>query len=68
MEKKIKIQIPSVPNFIMAEGNDAKFHISDFTEKELKEIGARWTKELIAKSKKGPKGLYMDEEDTDWDD
>lgn len=46
MEKKFKVRIPVVPNFIIVGGTSMP--ISDFTDAELNAIGAEWTKDLKA--------------------
>jgi hypothetical protein len=43
---KRKIQIPHAPNFIIT-GDGGNFHVRCFTNSELKQIGALWTKQLI---------------------
>lgn len=51
---KKKINIPLTPNFIKV-GNDTEndmLPIADFTDRELAEIGRRWTNELIEKANK----------------
>lgn len=45
MEKKLAVVIPMVPNFITV-GRET-FPISDFTERELREIGKEWIEKLI---------------------
>lgn len=47
--KKIKIEIPTVPNFIMV--GEQNMAVSSFTEEELREIAAEWTERLILKAK-----------------
>ncbi len=50
---KLIPKTPSIPNFITFENApNVVFPISDFSEEELQEIGDKWTKELIKKSKK----------------
>ena len=49
MEKKVKVNIPKVPNFIKV-GNEF-ISVTEFTEDELNEIGKEWTAKLIARSK-----------------
>jgi hypothetical protein len=48
----VEVEIPLVPNYIRVKGEKAVFSVRDFTEAELKKIGAEWTKALITKSKK----------------
>ncbi len=50
MKKKVEVTLPTTPNFIKV-GN-GYISVLDFTEKELKEIGRKWTEELIAKRRK----------------
>lgn len=49
MEKKLTVHIPTVPNFLKV--GEQTFPISDFSEKELKEIGREWTQNLIERAK-----------------
>ena len=51
MEKKIKIQIPSVPNFILTDNPEIKLSLEEFSDGELTEIGVEWTKKLIERAK-----------------
>ena len=46
------IEMPSAPNFIKTKigGADTSMPIENFTDEQLKEIGDRWTKELIARA------------------
>lgn len=50
MKLTIGVEIPSVPNFIKT--NIGMLPISDFSEKELRNIGKDWTKLLIEKRSK----------------
>ncbi len=50
-KKTIRIKVPGVPNFIMAEGDVEKLSIADFTEDELQSIGDAWTQKLIERAK-----------------
>lgn len=50
-QKTIRIKTPSVPNFIMAEGDVEKLSIADFTPDELRAIGDLWTQSLIERAK-----------------
>jgi hypothetical protein len=51
--KKINIELPSVPNFILVKGTKETVPVSEFkTDDELREIGAEWTDELIKKANK----------------
>ena len=49
INKTLKIDIPTVPNFILS--GEMKFSIKDLSEHDLETIGKEWTKELIRKSK-----------------
>ena len=50
MEKKIRIQCPTIPNYLKIVGMDEGISIKDCTEAELREVAAEWTEELIKKS------------------
>lgn len=50
-EHKIKLQIPTLPNYIRSEDGKSGFHISTLTEAELRKIAREWGKALVAKSK-----------------
>lgn len=45
MEKRIKVEIPAVPNFIKA--GSEMISIADYTDDELSKIGFEWTEKLI---------------------
>lgn len=49
MEKKLKIQTPVVPNFVMVEIGDkkSKMDVANLDERELKEIAKEWTATFI---------------------
>lgn len=47
---EVTIEIPETPNFIRY-GDRKTLPVSDFTEKELREIGRQWTGGLVKKSK-----------------
>ena len=49
MQRVQNVSIPLIPNYIIVDTRPV--HISNFTEDELKEIAAEWTKNLIEKSK-----------------
>ncbi len=51
MYKQIKLQTPTVPNFILTEDLKQPIAIADFTEDELRQIGTEWTQELIRKAR-----------------
>ncbi len=51
MYKQIKIQTPSVPNFILTEDLKQPIPIADFTDEELRAIGNDYTQELIKKAR-----------------
>lgn len=51
MRKAIDVQLPTLPNFIrVGLGEGVMLPVSHFSEKELKALGAEWTKALIKKS------------------
>lgn len=52
INKKIEIEVPSVPNFILGKEKGQKWSISEFSETDLREIGAEWTEKLIREAKK----------------
>ena len=50
-----EIQTPSTPNFIkvrVGSKEEVTLPISDFTDEELREVGRKWTKELIISAKR----------------
>lgn len=50
-----KIQTPTTPNFIkvrVGSKEEVTLPISDFTEEELREVGRKWTEELIISAKR----------------
>lgn len=52
---KTEIQTPTTPNFIQVRiGKDQSttVPISDFSEEELREIGKKWTEDLVASARK----------------
>lgn len=53
MEKKLTmdIKLPSVPNFICSMDGRSVLAITNFSTKELEEIGKEWTKALIKKAR-----------------
>lgn len=51
MEKRFKIKIPALPNFLLTE-RDEPIPVADFTEEELREVGGEWVEKLVKKSKK----------------
>ena len=59
MEKKILIDLPMTPNFIMSADGKQKWPIREFTDKELREIGKLWTNNLIRKAR--AKGVSMED-------
>lgn len=52
MEIRLRVEVPTVPNFLKVEGTETSFDISAFSEEELKSIGEEWIQALIEKSKK----------------
>lgn len=53
---KTEVVNPSVPNFISVRIGNSKevvaVPVKDFSEEELREIGKRWTEDLVAKSRR----------------
>ena len=49
---EVDIKTPRVPNFILHEGTGNPIPIADFTDDELRAIGAKWTNELVALAQK----------------
>lgn len=47
---KAMVLLPSVPNFIRYDGGTIP--IADFSDEDLREIGAAWIEELIALAQK----------------
>lgn len=52
MYKQIKLQTPTVPNFILTEDLKQPIGIAEFTDDELRTIGDEWTRELVNKARK----------------
>lgn len=50
LHKEIMFQLPSIPNFLISTNTRYSVAISEFTEKELREIGREWTNLLVKKS------------------
>ena len=46
----VKIQCPSVPNFVRDE-NDRVFPVSSLTDDEIRQLGKEWTARLIERAK-----------------
>ena len=51
VKKKLRIRVPSVPNYILTEKEDVKFHISEFTDEELEVIISKWKEALLKAAK-----------------
>jgi len=51
---KTEIKIPAAPNFLHVEvaGEEVKVSVTKITEEELKEVGRKWTLQLLSNSKK----------------
>lgn len=47
---KADVRIPQVPNFLIL-SDDSKVPVSAITEQGLREIGAQWTDDLVARAK-----------------
>ena len=47
----IEVHVPMTPNFLLTGDDNKPVSISNFTEKELREIGRQWTAKLIEKAK-----------------
>ncbi len=57
MKKKITIDfdVPTTPNFIRSKDHHTVLSIRDFSNTELRAIGAAWTLELIRQARKRKK-------------
>jgi hypothetical protein len=44
----VRISTPTVPSFLISDG--ASVSVCLFSDDQLREVGARWTEELIAKA------------------
>lgn len=62
--RRIKVQVPTVPNFLyidivlteseaslFASGRTATVSIATFSDEDLSEVGKQWTEKLIARAK-----------------
>lgn len=49
VEKTIKINIPSIPNFLISQ-EGLSFPIAGFSDSDLKKIGKEWTEKLVTKA------------------
>lgn len=47
MEIKVEVKIPSVPNFFRIGDGLESIPVQDFTDDQLRQIGAEWTEKLI---------------------
>lgn len=50
MNIKVETVTPKIPDELRIKGTSMKFSIADFSDAELKEVGAAWTKELIERA------------------
>jgi len=51
IKRNIKIKIPMTPNFLLNAETGTGISISEFTEVDLKRIGAEWTNDLIRRAR-----------------
>ncbi len=54
MEAKLKVKLPSLPNFITVDSsftNKAIIDVADLSDTDLKELGKEWTIALIKHAK-----------------
>lgn len=51
MEIKIKLELPSLPNFLRTKLGDY-MAVEELSDEEIKELGAEWTAALIAMAHK----------------
>jgi hypothetical protein len=53
---KTEIKIPIVPNFLTVEvgGEEVKVPVTKVTEEELKEVGRKWTLQLLQNHHRKP--------------
>lgn len=53
---KTEINQPNVPNFFQVRIGDSKetvtVSVKSFSEEELREVGRKWTEDLVAKAKR----------------
>lgn len=52
MEKKFKVHIPVLPNFLRVDGQEAMMPLSSLSEKEIREFAAEWTEALVKHAQK----------------
>lgn len=53
IQAKVKLKIPSLPNFIFIDSEDVQKHsidVKDLSAKELRQIGREWTEALVKHS------------------
>lgn len=57
MKALMEFEVPQVPNFLKPKGFTDAISIARFSDDELKEIAAEWTKSLLATAQKRRKAL-----------
>jgi len=50
LKLEVQVKLPRIPNFLLTD-SDAKYHISEFSKKELRKIGNLWLDKFVSKGK-----------------
>lgn len=50
MEKKIKLKLPMLPNFLFDE-NKNQYKVSELSDGEIRELGKEWTEALLKRNR-----------------
>lgn len=48
---EVQVKLPRIPSYLLTDGDD-KYHVSEFSKKELRKIGNLWVKELVSKGRR----------------
>jgi hypothetical protein len=54
IKRSIEVRVPLTPNSLSVAGEKDARPISDFTEAELRQLGAEWTEQLVKKARATP--------------
>lgn len=56
LNKKISVQVPSVPNFLLSNG-ETKYDIAVMSERDLKKIARAWSEKLLENAARRRKNI-----------
>lgn len=51
LKLEIQVKLPRIPNFLLTDDDNVKFHIGEFSKKELRKIGNLWLDEFVSRGK-----------------